>query len=424
VSGLFVGADMYKKIQAFIDATNCNNDLIFEKLCGREIIAYSCVALDALQIPCAIISHDPHIVSFEGKSVSSMSDVIAFGSCEHVLVVNGAMPLVKPEAIEQLCQSHINSSVALSYVACVEGADCASSLYLIKKTFFDEYCRWLQDCNAFDFKTLLNYAQTADWDVFVAQQSSELMMINHQSELSVFEQCLRTVLIQRWMLQGIRFFMPETVHLDSDVIIGAGSYIGAHVKIRSGTVIGQHCAIEDFTIIENSSVADRVTIYPYSLIKDSTIECDVSVGPFAHIRANSVLESQSSIGNFVEVKKSMVGAGSKAKHLSYLGDAVLGERVNIGAGTITCNYDGVSKKPTIIQDNAYIGSNNSLVAPIVIGKGAYTAAGSTVTENVPDGALAIGRAKQCNKEGYAQKLREKFLNSASGKAKEHKTSAI
>jgi bifunctional UDP-N-acetylglucosamine pyrophosphorylase/glucosamine-1-phosphate N-acetyltransferase len=163
-------------------------------------------------------------------------------------------------------------------------------------------------------------------------------------------------------------------------------------------------------MIKNCKLADNVTIYSHSVLSDSEIKQQAFIGPFTHIQAGTIIGQETEIGNFVEVKRSIINTKTKAKHLSYLGDAVIGSNVNIGAGTITCNYDGQNKHTTTIEDNAFIGSNNTLIAPITIEKNAYTAGGSVITNNVPQEALAIARARQVNKEGYAKKLKEQKNN--------------
>ena len=215
--------------------------------------------------------------------------------------------------------------------------------------------------------------------------------------------------IQRLIECGVKFADAHHVHIDDSVSIGSGSYIGCGVHITKGTVIGKHCIINQFVTLENTTIEDSVEILPYSYIKNSHISNNASIGPFAHISDGSYVGAHSAIGNFVEVKRSTIGQHTKAKHLTYLGDAQIGNHVNIGAGTITCNYNGIIKQKTIINDHASIGSNNSLVAPVTIGEGAYTAAGSTITTNVPENALAIARARQINKEEYAKKLKPATL---------------
>jgi bifunctional UDP-N-acetylglucosamine pyrophosphorylase/glucosamine-1-phosphate N-acetyltransferase len=204
----------------------------------------------------------------------------------------------------------------------------------------------------------------------------------------------------------VHFSVAQNVHIDLDITIGSGTYIGCGSHILSGSVIGKNCKIHEFASVENAHLGDNCEIFPHSIVKDSSIGADSQIGPFAHIREHSHIGEQVVLGNFVEVKKSTIGKGTKAKHLTYLGDAQIGAQVNIGAGTITCNYTGLSKHQTIIHDNAFIGSNNTLIAPITIGSGAYTAAGSVISEMVPAEALAIARARQVNKDGYAHQLRD------------------
>ena len=206
---------------------------------------------------------------------------------------------------------------------------------------------------------------------------------------------------------GVFFEQPDFVVISPDSHIGSGTGVGCGVHILNSQ-IGKGCTLGHFTIIKNSIVGNNVKIHSHCVLENVVIEDNAEIGPFANLKEGSVIREQAVIGNFVEVTRSTVGKGSKAKHLSYLGDAELGEKVNIGAGTITCNYNGVSKNKTIIEDNALIGSDNCLVAPINIGKGAMTGAGSTLTNDVPEGALAIGRSRQTNKDGYVAQLLEKY----------------
>ncbi len=234
--------------------------------------------------------------------------------------------------------------------------------------------------------------------------------VNTLQELWEVEQIKRSELIKHWMLRGVRFELAQSIHLDIDIEIGAGSFIGTGVHLLRGTKIGEECFLGAFSILANSQVGDGSTVHSHSVIQDSSIGCNVHVGPFARIRENGVIGDNAEIGNFVEVKNSTIGDKSKAKHLSYIGDAHIGSQVNIGAGTITCNYDGARKYKTIIEDNVFVGSNNTLVAPLHIGKESYTAAGSIITKDVPSESLAIGRARQENKIGYARELREKLAS--------------
>ena len=190
------------------------------------------------------------------------------------------------------------------------------------------------------------------------------------------------------------------------MVIGPDTVIEPGVSLRGQTRLGSGCRVGPYSTITDSTLADGVTVRQSCVITNCEIGEGATVGPFAHLRMGAVIEAGARIGNFVEVKKSTIGRGTKAQHLTYLGDATVGARANIGAGTITCNYDGEKKNPTIIEDEVFIGSGNMLVAPVRIGKGSYTAAGSTITEDVPPDSLAIGRGPQVNKEGWARERKK------------------
>ena len=208
------------------------------------------------------------------------------------------------------------------------------------------------------------------------------------------------------------FRCAHNVHLDLEVVIGAGSYIGCGTHLLGKTTLGKDCIIHEFSAVENCTLGDNVIIHPHSIINDATIGAETHVGPFAHVREGSHIGKSCVVGNFVEIKNSIIGDNTKTKHLSYLGDATIGNNVNIGAGSITCNHDSARKHRTVIEEGSYIGSNTTLVAPVTVGKHAFTAAGSTITQDVPERALAIGRARQENKEGYADVVRESQLKAA------------
>jgi bifunctional UDP-N-acetylglucosamine pyrophosphorylase/glucosamine-1-phosphate N-acetyltransferase len=205
------------------------------------------------------------------------------------------------------------------------------------------------------------------------------------------------------MAAGVTIIDPATTYIDPDVEIGADTVIHPGVAIEGQSRIGAACEIHSHVRIVDSEISDKSVILNFCLIIGSRIAESVSIGPFAHLRPESVVGERAKIGNFVELKKTTMGAGSKANHLAYLGDATIGERVNVGAGTITCNYDGIKKYPTIIEDGAFIGSDTQLIAPVRVGKGAYVAAGSSITEDVPDGALGIARGRQANVDGWVER---------------------
>ncbi len=235
----------------------------------------------------------------------------------------------------------------------------------------------------------------------------ELLGINTRVELAEADRLLRTRTVRDCMLSGVTIERPETVTIDRHARIGRDTVVGPFSQILGRTTIGEDCTVGACSIIADSTIADGVDIQPFSIIGTSTIETGAHIGPFARLRLDNHVEAGAHIGNFVELKKTRLGAGAKSMHLAYLGDSTVGAKANIGAGTITCNYDGKRKSPTRIGRGAFVGSNSTLVAPVEIGEEAYVAAGSVVTDNVPADALAIGRQRQVNKDGYASKLRSR-----------------
>lgn len=218
---------------------------------------------------------------------------------------------------------------------------------------------------------------------------------------SITTSCTNQERIAYWQEHGVIFTCPEFVYLDDDISIGTETTIGAGVHILNGSHIGAHCTIGPFTLIDGSVIHDNVTIKSHCVIEQSTCASHTEIGPFAHIHRQSILDEYACIGNFVEISKSTIGAHSKAKHLAYLGMTTLGAYVNWGAGAISCNYDGKKKHETIVENNVFIGSNATLIAPITIGHHAVVAGGSTINKcPVPPYSLAIGRAWEYIKAGY------------------------
>jgi bifunctional UDP-N-acetylglucosamine pyrophosphorylase/glucosamine-1-phosphate N-acetyltransferase len=209
------------------------------------------------------------------------------------------------------------------------------------------------------------------------------------------------------MLSGVTIYRPETVSIDAHVEIGADTVIEPHTLLLGSTLIGDDCHIGAGSILENATLERGVIVKPYSMIADSRIETGAQIGPFSRLRMNAEIGEDARIGNFVEVKKSKIAKGAKAQHLAYLGDSSVGAKANIGAGTITCNYDGENKHQTSIGDGAFIGSNSTLVAPLEIGPESYIAAGSVITKKVPPETLAIGRARQENKPEWVARRKKK-----------------
>lgn len=234
-------------------------------------------------------------------------------------------------------------------------------------------------------------SEGANVSVYLHNDSREIFGVNTRAELAEFENLLRRNTIRRLMTEGgVTFIDPSHAYISTEAQIGADTVIYPDVSIEGASVLGEGCVIRSGTRITNSRLGDNVTVKDHSIIVDSEIESNCSIGPFAHLRMNAKLEEGATIGNFVEVKKSRIGRKSKAMHLTYLGDATIGERSNIGAGTITCNYDGKRKHETIIEDDVKIGSDTMLVAPVRVGKGSVTGAGSVVTKDVPENSLVAG----------------------------------
>jgi bifunctional UDP-N-acetylglucosamine pyrophosphorylase/glucosamine-1-phosphate N-acetyltransferase len=236
--------------------------------------------------------------------------------------------------------------------------------------------------------------------------SSEVLGINNRIELAKVDSLFRSRKVEELMLAGVTIEKPETVSIDSGVRIGMDTVIEPFTRISGSTTIGEHCKIGACSILEDAALGDHIQVGPFTYIAASRVEDGAQVGPYARLRPGVHVEPGAHIGNFVELKNTRLGAGSKAMHLAYLGDSDIGQKVNVGAGTITCNYDGAKKHPTTIGDGAFVGSNSTIVAPVEIGAGAYLAAGSVITKTVPPDALGLGRARQENKEGWARKRRK------------------
>jgi bifunctional UDP-N-acetylglucosamine pyrophosphorylase / glucosamine-1-phosphate N-acetyltransferase len=237
--------------------------------------------------------------------------------------------------------------------------------------------------------------------------SEELLGINTRVELAAVDKIFRERKVRELMLEGVTIEKPETVTIDCAVRIGEDSIVGPFAQILGKTEIGEDCRIGACSIVENSKLGDRVQVNPFTSIVDSQVEADAQIGPFARLRPGNRVGPGAHIGNFVELKNTQFGAGAKANHLAYLGDAEIGDKTNIGAGTITCNYDGAQKHRTRIGKEVFVGSNSTLVAPIEIGDESYIGAGSVITDAVPKDALALGRARQVVKEGWAAKRKKK-----------------
>jgi bifunctional UDP-N-acetylglucosamine pyrophosphorylase/glucosamine-1-phosphate N-acetyltransferase len=244
-------------------------------------------------------------------------------------------------------------------------------------------------------------------EAFKAADANELTGINNRVELARVDAIFRERKVHQLMLDGVTIEKPETVTVDGQVQVGMDTTIEAFARLLGRTRVGENCRIGAHSILVDAEVADGVVVNPFSTIQESKVGSGAQVGPYSRIRPGSEVGAAAHIGNFVELKKAQVGEGAKAMHLAYLGDCTVGERTNIGAGTITCNFDGLHKHPTGIGKDAFVGSNSTLVAPVEVEDESYIAAGSVITKRVPTGSLAIGRARQVVKEGWNERRRDK-----------------
>jgi bifunctional UDP-N-acetylglucosamine pyrophosphorylase/glucosamine-1-phosphate N-acetyltransferase len=244
-------------------------------------------------------------------------------------------------------------------------------------------------------------------ETVVVEDSREILGVNSRKELADVTAILRTSKNEELMAAGVTIVDPASAFIGPDVVIGPDTIVHPGVYLEGRTRIGSRCQINSGVRIVDSTLEDDVVVNNFCVVTESHILKGARVGPFAHIRPQSTIGEDAHVGNFVELKKTSFGRGSKASHLTYLGDATVGEKVNVGAGTITCNYDGVTKHPTVIEDGAFIGSDSQLIAPVRVGKDAYVAAGSSITDDVPAGALGIARGKQVNKEGWVARNKKK-----------------
>jgi bifunctional UDP-N-acetylglucosamine pyrophosphorylase/glucosamine-1-phosphate N-acetyltransferase len=362
---------------------------------------------------------------------------------DHILVLSGDVPLIRPETISRLRDFHLAKKAAMTILtaeppdpfgygrvlraggdrvkAIVEqkalskaqqkAREINSGIYsFAARPLFANLDRlttenahrefYLTDMAALLVKARQNVV------AIKASDPAEVLGANTLRELDALDALLRARKCDELMASGVSIYRPETCMIDLDVEIGADTVVEPFVQLLGKTRIGSDCRIRSFSVISNSQIEDGVLVRPGCIIDQSRVAAGAVLGPYSHLRPESEIGEGAHVGNFVETKKTRLGRGSKANHLTYLGDSEIGEGVNVGAGTITCNYDGANKHVTVIEDGAFIGSDSTLVAPVRIGKDAYVAAGSSITEDVPEGALALGRAHQTIKEGWAKRRKE------------------
>ena len=255
----------------------------------------------------------------------------------------------------------------------------------------------------------------------IAPDSREVLGCNTRADLAEVDRIFRQRKREELMAAGVSIQLPETVLIDPEVTAGEDCTLEPGVQLLGKTRLGDRCVIQTGSVLLNAALDDEVTVKPHSLIEESRLEDRTTVGPFARLRTGTHLKAGARVGNFVETKKALIGEGSKVPHLSYIGDARLGSKTNIGAGTITCNYDGVNKHQTTIGNRVFVGSDSVLIAPVKIGDGAYIAAGSAITKNVPPESLGVARSHQLNKKGWAAKKRRELAASDHGKPRKRKS---
>jgi bifunctional UDP-N-acetylglucosamine pyrophosphorylase/glucosamine-1-phosphate N-acetyltransferase len=281
--------------------------------------------------------------------------------------------------------------------------ECNAGIYCGPSRFIFDSLQSITPDNAQGELYLTDVVELATHELAVdtiEASAEEVMGINDRIELARADRVMRLRLAEALMREGVTVRDPERLYLEPGVVVGRDVELGPNVELRGKTVIGESTRVEQGAVIIDSTIGRNVHVRPYSVINEAIVGDDVLIGPWAHLRPGTVLENEVHIGNFVETKKTHMGRGSKANHLTYLGDADVGAKVNVGCGTITCNYDGVNKNKTVIEDGAFIGSDTQLIAPVTVGKGAYVGSGATIREDVPPGALAVSAGPQRNIVGW------------------------
>jgi bifunctional UDP-N-acetylglucosamine pyrophosphorylase/glucosamine-1-phosphate N-acetyltransferase len=435
---------------------------VLHQVAGKPLLAHV-VAAATKVVPArdvyAIIGHEAdrvrHAVAHTGIGFVLQSEQRGTGHAlmvarealadyDQVIVLSGDAPLITPQTIANLHSFHTARHPAMTILTAElsnpmgygrvirKTAKSAEVKSIVEEKSATPAQRKIHEINsgvyAFDAKLLFEYIDRLTNDnphaefyltdmaaVFgkagkrvlatKAEDPSEILGSNTRAELVDIDHRMRMEKCQQLMAAGVTIFYPQTCVIDRDVEIGADTVIEPFVQILGNTRIGGDCRIRSYSVLNNSVIGDDVLIRPGCVLDEAQVKTGAVLGPYSHLRPGSEIGEGAHVGNFVETKKVRLGKGSKASHLTYLGDAEIGEGVNIGAGTITCNYDGQHKHTTTIEDGAFIGSDSTLVAPVKIGKGAYVGAASCITDDVPPNSLAIGRGRQIVKEGWVKAKR-------------------
>ena len=419
---------------------------------AKQVVAaqdiYAIIGHEAARVRQAIEHTGIQVVVQEpqrGTGHALMCASPALAGYDHVIVLSGDAPLITSNTISKLRDFHHERKAAMTILSAELGDPTGYGRIIRKAGKKDEVqaiveeksCtpaqRKIREINsgfyAFSVRPLFANIERLKTDnphaefyltdmaqvlrkagervvVTKTENASEILGSNTHAELVELDHKMRLDQAWKLMAAGATIFYPETCVIDSDVEIGADTVIEPFVQLLGSTRIGGDCRVRSYSIIQNSEIGDGVLIRPGCVLDGARVAKGAVLGPYSHLRPGSEIGEGAHVGNFVETKKVRLGKGSKANHLTYLGDAEIGDGVNIGAGTITCNYDGAHKHKTIIEDGVFVGSDSTLVAPVRLGKGSYVAAASCITEDVPEGSLAIGRGKQVVKEDWVKKKRQ------------------
>lgn len=429
---------------------------VLHELAGKPLVSYplELVRRARLQTVCVIVGHQAEAVNkiLAGRPVTAVLQDPPLGTGHAVLqaekalknfngtllILNADTPLLRDETLGRLWASHRKKNADLSLLTTrlaephgygriirnqdgtisrvVEEKDASSAertirevntgVYLIEKSFLFASLKKIRPDNRQKEYYLTDVIHIAAREgkrlIGVEADPEEVIGINSRADLAAAERILRLQINDHWMSKGVTLIDPERIQIDSDVKIARDAILHPGVTLEGKTIIGEGSVIYA-SRIKDSRIGKGVIIKDHCVIEEAGIESGGTVGPYAHLRPGTLIRKGAKVGNFVEIKKSTLGKGSKANHLSYIGDAEIGKEVNIGAGTITCNYDGHKKEKTIIEDKVFIGSDTQMVAPVRIGARSLIAAGSTITEDVPSDTLALSRTRQENKVGWVKK---------------------
>jgi bifunctional UDP-N-acetylglucosamine pyrophosphorylase/glucosamine-1-phosphate N-acetyltransferase len=430
---------VYYPVQAAL-AAGIDHALLVTSASGQREVAEALTgSIEAARFSCVV--QDPPRGT--GDAVMVAMRAAAAADCQRVLIVSGDTPLIDAEDLAPLfaaLTAYPSAKLAfLSFIAAdatgygrvlrdAQGQvseirehrdlktdaergvrEVNAGFYLVDAAFLRQALATLKPENSqgeYYLTDIVRLAAAAGGAVAVTRPEQNLMGINDRVQLADAERLAFRRIADRHRRAGVS--ITGEVCIDEGVVIEPDATIAAGVCLRGATRVAAQASIDVGSVIEDSTIGAQSKVLPYCVISQSQIGQKTQIGPFAHLRPDSQIEDEAKVGNFVETKKTRLGRGAKANHLTYLGDADVGEGSNIGAGTICCNYDGFSKAKTTIGKNVFIGSDSQLVAPVTVGDGAYVATATTVTEDVPEDALAIGRVRQSNKPGYAKQLRQKL----------------